>query len=100
MGPVRLRGYCSFSRLEHPNIIGYVTHGVTSDGVPFLVMPWLDGMDLERRLRSGFLSIEDTLSLAHRVAGALSYLHGQGLVHRDLKPRAQPVSPLPASSRT
>jgi hypothetical protein len=74
------------SRLEHPNIIGYVTHGVTSDGVPFLVMPWLDGMDLERRLRSGFLSIEETLSLAHRVAGALAYLHGQGLVHRDLKP--------------
>jgi tetratricopeptide (TPR) repeat protein len=74
------------SRLDHAHIVGYVSHGVTSEGAPFLVMPWLDGVDLETRLREKCLSIDETLALARRVADALAYLHGQGLVHRDLKP--------------
>ena len=74
------------STLEHPHIVGYVSHGATEHGTPFLVMPWFDGIDLEERLRKGPLSIDDTLTLARRVAEALAYLHGRGLVHRDLKP--------------
>ncbi len=74
------------STLEHPHIVGYVSHGVTEHGTPFLVMPWLEGIDLEERLRKEPLSIDDTLTLARRVAEALAYLHGRGLVHRDLKP--------------
>jgi len=74
------------STLEHPHIVGYVSHGTTEDGIPFLVMPWLEGIDLEERLRGEPLSIEETLTLARRVADALAYLHGRGLVHRDLKP--------------
>jgi tRNA A-37 threonylcarbamoyl transferase component Bud32 len=74
------------STLEHPHIVGYVSHGLTDDAAPFLVMPWLEGVDLEQRLRDGPLSIEDTLTLARGVADALAYLHGKGLVHRDLKP--------------
>ena len=49
-------------------------------------MPWLEGHDLQERLRGGPLSVEKTITLAHRVADALAYLHGRGLVHRDLKP--------------
>ena len=74
------------SALDHPNIVGYVSHGVTRDGAPYLVMPWLDGVDLQERLRQGPLSIDEVLTLARRVADALSCLHGRGLVHRDLKP--------------
>jgi serine/threonine protein kinase len=74
------------SALDHPHIIGYVSHGFTRDGSPYLVMPWLDGVDLQERLREGALPIAEVLTLARCVADALSCLHGRGLVHRDLKP--------------
>ena len=72
--------------LEHPHIVGYVGHGLTDTGHPYVVMPWLDGEDLQTRLDEGPLSIHETLSLARAVAGALEHLHGRGLIHRDLKP--------------
>ncbi len=74
------------SAIQHPHIVGYVTHGTSAAGAPYLVMPWLDGHDLQERLRGGPLSVEETVRLARRVADALAYLHGKGLVHRDLKP--------------
>jgi serine/threonine protein kinase/tetratricopeptide (TPR) repeat protein len=74
------------SSLDHPHIVGYVGNGVTQDGAPYLVMPWLEGIDLQARLKAGPLSIEETLTLARYVADALSCLHGRGFVHRDLKP--------------
>jgi len=74
------------SALDHPHIVGYVSNGFTNDGAPYLVMPWLEGQDLEARLRAGPLSIDETLTIAQCVADALACLHGRGLVHRDLKP--------------
>jgi len=74
------------SAIHHPHIIGYITHGTNAAGAPYLVMPWLEGHDLQERLRGGPLSVEETVTLARLVADALTYLHGRGLVHRDLKP--------------
>src|SRR6516164_1568093 len=74
------------SGIRHPHIVGYITHGTNAAGAPYLVMPWLEGHDLQERLRGGPLSVEETVTLARLVADALTYLHGRGLVHRDLKP--------------
>ncbi|RLB51391.1 MAG: hypothetical protein DRJ42_16925 [Deltaproteobacteria bacterium] len=72
--------------LQHPNIVAYVSHGVTEAGQLFLAMEWLDGEDLGDRLGRGTVSIEESLALTARVAAALAEAHRRGIVHRDLKP--------------
>jgi tRNA A-37 threonylcarbamoyl transferase component Bud32/tetratricopeptide (TPR) repeat protein len=60
-----------------------------SDGVPYLVMEFLEGRDLSRLLRDNKghpLPVEDVEDIAAQVAAALAYTHRQGVVHRDLKP--------------
>jgi len=75
------------SELRHPGIVGYVTHGVTSSGYPYLVMDWLDGIDLEEHLKiRGALPLEDAVWIASRTADALGAAHERGIVHRDIKP--------------
>jgi hypothetical protein len=74
------------SELSHPAIVGYVAHGVTAVGAPFLVMEWLDGEDLRCRLARQPLSIGESIELITRVAEALGAAHARGIVHRDLKP--------------
>ena len=71
--------------LHHPNIA--VLHGLhESDGVHFLIMEWVDGEDLARRLDSGPLPVDDALRICAQVARALQAAHDRGIVHRDLKP--------------
>jgi eukaryotic-like serine/threonine-protein kinase len=74
------------SELEHPHIVRYVAHGMTLESQPYLVMDWLEGLDLADRLAQGTLPLRDTISLAVIVAGALGFAHARGIVHRDLKP--------------
>jgi eukaryotic-like serine/threonine-protein kinase len=74
------------SRLCHPGIVSYVAHGLTTDGLPFLAMEWLEGEDLARRLVRQPLSLSETLSLLLRAADALAFAHAQGIIHRDIKP--------------
>ncbi len=74
------------SELAHPHVVGYVAHGVTASGEPFLAMEWVDGETLEQRLERGPMSMTDALELVRRVADALGAAHSRGMVHRDVKP--------------
>jgi eukaryotic-like serine/threonine-protein kinase len=74
------------SELSHPGIVRYLSHGVTASGELFLVMEWLDGEDLLRRLEREPLTMGEAVTLATRVAEALGAAHARGIVHRDLKP--------------
>ncbi|WP_224245973.1 protein kinase domain-containing protein [Hyalangium gracile] len=74
------------SELRHPGVVSYVAHGVTEEGQPFLVMEWLEGEDLSRRLARRPLSLSETLLLMRRIADGLAAAHARGIVHRDLKP--------------
>jgi tetratricopeptide (TPR) repeat protein len=76
----------ALAALQHPNILGYIDHGKTPDGRPYLAMEWLEGEDLAFVLGRGRLSITAALSLTASVARALGFAHEGGLVHRDLKP--------------
>ena len=73
------------SRLSHPHICAIYDVG-ESDGVPFLVMEYIDGDSLQQRLRAGRLSLSESLDLSIQIADALCAAHERGIVHRDLKP--------------
>jgi serine/threonine protein kinase len=75
----------TIATLQHPNIC--VLHDVgDSNGVPFLVMEFLEGQTLQARLEDGPLPLIDVLRLATQIASALAYAHGARIIHRDLKP--------------
>lgn len=71
------------SQLRHPHIVSYVAHGYTENGIPYLAMEWLDGEDLETRLRQRGLSAAESLTLLRQVAEALAVAHRRGILHRD-----------------
>ena len=84
--------------LDHPNIVRTFESG-TCDGIPYLVMEWLDGMDLRRLLKSirateREIPVEVSVYVAHQLALGLAHAHsardteGQALhlVHRDVRP--------------
>jgi len=74
------------AKLEHPHILTLHDSG-TADGLPYYVMPHVEGESLRVRLeREGQLPIDQALSIAGEVADGLDYAHRQGVVHRDIKP--------------
>jgi serine/threonine-protein kinase len=75
------------SRIRHPNIIDVTDFGTTADGLVFLVMEYLDGENLEERLRRiGRFTVFDAVNIVGQVARGLGAAHELGIVHRDLKP--------------
>lgn len=74
------------SRLQHPSVVDVFDLGRLDDGRPFMVMPLLKGMDLERMLRErGPRPPEEVAKLLVGPASALDAMHAQGIVHRDIK---------------
>jgi predicted Ser/Thr protein kinase len=75
----------ALAQLSHPNIVSIFDSGV-HDGVPYLVMEFVDGTPLRKMLAARKLSSEDALRLVPQICDALQYAHRQGIVHRDIKP--------------
>jgi TolB-like protein/Flp pilus assembly protein TadD len=74
------------ARLQHPHIVGILRAGEV-DGVPFFVMPYVDGESLAVHLkRTGPASVRDAVAVFRDVARALAFAHKNGIVHRDIKP--------------
>ena len=81
-----LREARTAAKLSHPNIIPI--HSVEDiAGFVFFVMSFVDGETLAQRVRTrGPLSAAEGTRVIREVSWALAYAHGQGLVHRDVKP--------------
>ncbi|MHB8876827.1 MAG: serine/threonine-protein kinase, partial [Myxococcaceae bacterium] len=74
-------------RLEHPNVVRHLDAGRLPDGRVYLVTEYLEGEDLETRLRQqGPIEPAALVRLAGPLCEALDYVHSHGVVHRDLKP--------------
>ncbi len=80
------------ARLEHPNIVPVHDLKETTDGSPLLVMKRLEGRPWSEALAQDAAELQEADFLARHlgvlvsVARAVAYAHGQGVIHRDLKP--------------
>ena len=73
------------ARLHHPHIVDVVDYDETPDGMPFLVMEYLEGEDLAHFLsRTNVLQQDVALAIAYQVGTALQAAHDAGVVHRDI----------------
>jgi len=72
--------------LHHPNIVGLISAG-DIDGLPYFLMPYVEGESLRHRLRkTGTVSAREAVTLLRDVARGLGYAHSRGVIHRDVKP--------------
>ena len=75
------------SSLNHPNILTVFDFGVTPDGMPYLVMDYLEGTNLTKLLETNqHLPLDVAVDIFIQTASGLAHAHRKGIVHRDLKP--------------
>lgn len=73
-------------KLLHPNIVTSFDAG-EQDGVPFLAMEFIDGIDLAQQVQKhGPVSIKMAVDFTVQAARGLEYAHSKGVIHRDVKP--------------
>src|SRR5208282_6074776 len=75
----------ALARLNHPNIVTVHDFG-EAGGHCYLVMEFVDGLNLRQLLQSGQMEPEQALTIVPKICDALQYAHEQGIVHRDIKP--------------
>ena len=74
------------ARLQHPYIARLLDGGSTTEGLPFIVMEYVQGERLDRWCQKRALALDARLALFQRVCEAVAYAHRNLVVHRDLKP--------------
>jgi tRNA A-37 threonylcarbamoyl transferase component Bud32 len=75
----------ALARLNHPNIVTVHDFG-EADGHCYLVMEFVDGLNLRQLLLTGRMQPGQALTIVPKICEALQYAHEQGIVHRDIKP--------------
>jgi predicted Ser/Thr protein kinase len=75
----------ALAKLTHPSIVTVYDFGA-SDGQFYLLMEFVDGVNLRHLLRERRLKPEEALKVVPQICEALEYAHEQGVIHRDIKP--------------
>jgi serine/threonine-protein kinase len=88
------REACVLAQLEHPNIVQVLDFNVAPNGVPYIAMELINGVDLRGELDRGRrFEVAEIVSIIRQVASALDAAHAAGVVHRDLKPENVVLTP-------
>lgn len=74
------------AQLQHPNIARLLDGGTTEQGLPYLVMEYVDGLDIKQHCQKRGLDLPGKLRLFIKVCQAVQYAHQKLIVHRDFKP--------------
>lgn len=72
--------------LSHPSIVRLLDGGATADGLPYLVMEYVEGVRIDRYCDENRLTLTERLQLFRSVVQAVQHAHEQLVVHRDIKP--------------
>jgi serine/threonine protein kinase len=76
----------TLAALDHSNIVKLLDGGSSEDGLPYLVMEYVEGLPIDRYCDLNKVSIDDRLRLFREVCSAVQYAHENLVIHRDLKP--------------
>lgn len=74
------------SELEHPSIARMIDGGVSDDGIPYLIMEYVEGEPVDRWCRSQAADVATILRLMHQVSLAVAHAQRHLVVHRDIGP--------------
>jgi serine/threonine-protein kinase len=89
--------------IRHPNIVEVYDAGRTPEGAPYILMEFLEGKSLQKRLAEvGKFPLAQVIEIASQAGSALAAAHAAGIVHRDLKPEnifLVPDASLPGGER-
>lgn len=73
--------------VSHPGIVGSIDYGQLDDGAAYIIMEFLEGEPLAKRIKRVKSSLgPDSLRIVRQLASTLSAAHAKGIIHRDLKP--------------
>jgi serine/threonine protein kinase/TolB-like protein len=76
----------TLAKLDHPNIVKLLDGGSTEEGLPYLVMDFVQGVPIDKYCDNHKLSTEERLRLFCQICAAVQCAHENLIVHRDLKP--------------
>jgi len=74
------------AQLDHPSIARLIDGGTTDDGLPYFVMEYVSGEQINAYCEANALPTTERLTLFRKVCSAVSYAHQNLVIHRDLKP--------------
>ena len=76
----------ALARIDHYAVVGVLDTGESAEGLPYLVIEYIDGVTLRAEMQRGPMPIERVAGLIRQMARAVAAAHSKGVLHRDLKP--------------
>ncbi len=76
----------ALARIDHPGVVGILDVGETTEGLPYLVMQYVQGQTLRKIMNQGRMELNRASRILKQASQALNAAHERGIYHRDLKP--------------